>query len=938
MVLKDILQRPVFIRMLHIIGLAAAYFIAGKFGNLLAIPPGYASAIFPPSGIALAGILLYGNRVGWGIWLGAFLLNALIPVVANNLSESLNSALISTAISTGATLQALVGAYLVKRFAGFPNGLDNQKNIFSFIFYGGVLGALVNSTLSVPLMVATGRMPSETFLFNWLAWWSGDALGIIVFTPLVLVWMSPHNPVWQDRRLAMTLPIFTMFFLTVFAVFYEIESRNTQIKMDFEQQTKQLNAALKSSIAAQFNVLQSLNSLYISSETVSEKQFNSFTESVLNSSTSILSIGFAPIIGTAERTAYEKNLQLEGVDDFQITEMNADKKLVRAENRAEYAPIRYAKPDQANEGVHNFDLYSTVERHDALFRAKDTGEISMTSKVTLIQNQGKYTGTVAYLPIYHYELPHHNLAECRKAISGYIVGAFRSNELVSAALKNQNLAGLSYQLIDENAPVTEQMLFASDEQEFKPFVLQEKGLFRDTKTFISHAEFLVGGQVWRFEIVPTLDYFNQSRFRNAWLILFVGVLLTLITTVAALISSGRKHQLQQMVDERTAELTVMNRELMFERDEKEASATELIVANEKLAAVNEEFAATNEELIFQGYEKAKRAEELLIANKELAFQNAEKEKRAEELVIANEQLEFQNTAKERRAMELIIANEELAFQNTEKEKRAVELIQSYEQNSLLNSQVNQMQKLESIARLTSGIAHDFNNILSCMLGYNEMNVYISDDMTDNALKIELEQNTKQISDAGQRAVALIKKMMTYSRQDTHKESIEVRPTQEAIDEVASMLRPALTSRVNLQVELKSNQDIQIDVIDLHQILTNLAVNARDAMKERGGMITIALNTATNVSAQCVACAEMIQGDFIELSVSDNGTGIEPKIIHRLFDPFFTTKPQGEGTGLGLSTVIGMVHSANGHVLIDSNMSEEKHGTTFRLLFPILNGV
>jgi signal transduction histidine kinase/integral membrane sensor domain MASE1 len=933
MILKDVLQQSIFIRMLHIIGLAAAYFIAGKFGHLLAIPPGYASAIFPPSGIALAGILLYGNRAGWGILIGAFLLNALIFVVAENLSESLNSTLVSLAIACGATLQALVGAYLLKRFAGFPNGLDNQKSIFSFMFYGGVMSALVNSTLSVSLLVAIGRMPAETFLLNWLSWWGGDALGIIVFVPLVLVWMSPHNPAWRHRGLAITVPISTMFFLTVFAIFYEIDTRNTQIKMDFEQQAKHLSATLKSSITIQLSMLQLLNSLYASSENVTEKEFNSFSELVLNSSTSVLSIGFAPIIHAGERANYEKNLQLEGRADFQIAEMNTHKKLVRAENRPEYAPIRYVKPDEATDGVRNFDLYSTVARREAIARARDTGEISMTRKVTLVQNQGGYSGVVAYLPIYHNELPHNNLTERRQAISGYLFGAFRSVELVSSAFKNQNLEGLSYRLIDENAPIAEQILFASDEQEFKPFVVQEKGLFSDTKTFFSRAEFLVAGRVWRFEIVPTPNYFIQYRSVNVWLILFAGILLTLITTVFSLISSGRKHQLQQMVDNRTEEL---------------------IVTNEKLAALNEEFAITNEELILQNYEKEQRAAELVIANKELAFQNTErkkratelvnaneklafenteKEQRAAELVVANEKLEFQNTAKERRAMELIIANEELAFQNVEKEKRAVELIQSHNQNSLLNSQVNQMQKLESIGRLTSGIAHDFNNILACMLGFNEMNTYISEDIIDSQLKIELEKNTKQISDAGQRAVTLIKKMMTYSRQDTHQESVDVKPTQEVINEVVGMLRPALTSRVNLKVELKCNDDIQIDAIDLHQILTNLAVNARDAMKERGGVMTIALNTLTILNAQCVACAEMISGDFIELSVSDNGTGIDSTVIHRIFDPFFTTKAVGEGTGLGLSTVIGMVHSSHGHVLIDSDLTEESHGTTFRLFFP-----
>ena len=115
--------------------------------------------------------------------------------------------------------------------------------------------------------------------------------------------------------------------------------------------------------------------------------------------------------------------------------------------------------------------------------------------------------------------------------------------------------------------------------------------------------------------------------------------------------------------------------------------------------------------------------------------------------------------------ELQNANNDLAFQIAEKEKRANELALALEQNILLNQQVNHMQKLESIGRLTSGIAHDFNNILTCMLGYNEMNQYVHDDMSDESLKIELENNTKQIDLAGKRAVELINKMLTYCRQN-----------------------------------------------------------------------------------------------------------------------------------------------------------------------------
>ncbi|MEI7839981.1 MAG: ATP-binding protein [Methylococcaceae bacterium] len=430
------------------------------------------------------------------------------------------------------------------------------------------------------------------------------------------------------------------------------------------------------------------------------------------------------------------------------------------------------------------------------------------------------------------------------------------------------------------------------------------------------------------------------------------------------------------------EYEVTNEELIFQNSEKEKRAAELAIVNQELIFQNNETAARTMELAIiniQNVERDKRTVELTLANKELAFQNAEKEKRAEELDITNdnlialydekvalaakliktnEKLAFQNSEKEKRAEELditndnlialydektalvtdlMIANEELIFQSIETEKRATELTQSYDENALLNDQVNHMQKLESLGQLTAGIAHDFNNILACILGYNELNQCVSEDMTDEELKINLERNTKQIDFAGQRAVSLIQKMMTYCRQNVKTANINVKPTLAIIDEVLAMLRPALTSRIKIELALNPqpcHQNIEIDAIDLHQILTNLVVNARDAMKERGGIITISLKTVTRLNKHCVACAEMVDGDFIELSVADNGTGIEPHIISRIFDPFFTTKQVGEGTGLGLSTVIGMVHQSHGHVLIDSNLIEPNQGTVFKLLFPI----
>jgi len=266
--------------------------------------------------------------------------------------------------------------------------------------------------------------------------------------------------------------------------------------------------------------------------------------------------------------------------------------------------------------------------------------------------------------------------------------------------------------------------------------------------------------------------------------------------------------------------------------------------------------------------------------------------------------------------------------------RTAELIAIHEKQKLLNQQVNQMQKVESLSRLTAGIAHDFNNILNAIIGYNQLNKFAGEDCTDQKLKEEIFFNTEQVELASERAINLIKKMMAYSRQNPINLAIEIKPTINVIDEVIAMVRPALTSRFELITHAETDMTIQIDSTELHQILTNLIVNARDAMPQ-GGVITVSLKQLSIKEHVCNACVLTLDGEFIELSISDNGSGIEKKVLEHIFDPFFTTKPLGEGTGLGLSTVSGMVHEAHGHIIVESNTVVQNCGATFRLLFPVL---
>ncbi len=539
---------------LQIIGLALAYSVTGKLGTFLAIPPGYATAIWPPSGIALASILIYGNRIWPGIFIGAFLVNFSIALVTGSLSEVFISVTTTLAMSIGASLQAIAGARLVRRYAGFPNSLTREKEVLLFFLFGGILSTLVNSTIAVSALVAAERVPITNFLTSWGTWWMGDALGVFIFTPLVLIWARRSTESWRNRRMAITLPSVAMFVLTTVAVFYESQNDSKRIKLEFGQQANELKLALEESILTHINVLRSLESFYAASTSVERDEFRTFVVRPLASLRGIRALEWAPVVLSPERDAFEKSVKHEGYLNFEITEPDTDlnQTILRSGNRPEYVPISFVEPYQNNERALGYDLLSDDLRRAAINQAKDTGEIAVTARISLIQDHGGQHSILAFMPIYRNGLPHQTLEGRRNHILGYIVEAFRVEDIVTVALEQLNKENLSYQLIDETA--AGQLLFSSDTKGVNPVTLQEKGLFGRKFSLMGGSDILFGGRVWRFEVFPTLAYFSYHRSDNIWLILLAGLILNSMVSVFVIVSSGRGSLLIGLVEERTAAL------------------------------------------------------------------------------------------------------------------------------------------------------------------------------------------------------------------------------------------------------------------------------------------------------------------------------------------------------------------------------------------------
>jgi PAS domain S-box-containing protein len=242
----------------------------------------------------------------------------------------------------------------------------------------------------------------------------------------------------------------------------------------------------------------------------------------------------------------------------------------------------------------------------------------------------------------------------------------------------------------------------------------------------------------------------------------------------------------------------------------------------------------------------------------------------------------------------------------------------------LEKQVRQSQKMEALGTLAGGIAHDFNNILSAVIGYAELSL---DELDPDSL---LGKNIRQVVHGGYRARDLVTQILTFTRQSEQ----EPQPVQVKliVKEAAKLLQASLPATIEIHEEIKSDSLVRADPVQIHQIVMNLCTNAGYAMADAGGQMSIRLDETAFEAGHSMGVYRLLPGRYIRLTVEDTGPGIPGDIVDRIFEPYFTTKEKGEGTGMGLSVVHGIVDGLGGGIDIKTRPGK---GTVFDVYLPVM---
>jgi signal transduction histidine kinase len=253
------------------------------------------------------------------------------------------------------------------------------------------------------------------------------------------------------------------------------------------------------------------------------------------------------------------------------------------------------------------------------------------------------------------------------------------------------------------------------------------------------------------------------------------------------------------------------------------------------------------------------------------------------------------------------------------ERRATEEALRKSEEELRHSQ-----KMEAVGRLAGGVAHDFNNLLTAIIGYAEL---IATRTSSNSLA---KQNAELIRKAGEQAAALTRQLLAFSRKQILQP--KVIDLNALVVEMERLLRRVIGERFDLQSHPDAdNGRVKADPSQLEQVVLNLGVNARDAMPRGGKLIIRTANVSLDRQAASELSASLKPGDYVELSVTDTGAGMDEETMSHIFEPFFTTKGPGKGTGLGLATVYGIVRQTGGGISVESELGK---GSTFRIYLPV----
>ncbi len=492
---------------------AAAYFVAGRAALLLAIPPGYASPVWPAAGIAVAAAIAWGPRVLPGVWLGSFAVNLSASAGALAPAALLAAAPVPAVIALGAALHAFVGAWLFRKLCTWPGTLDSGRDIVSFAGVVAPGSCLVSASVGVGTLVAAGVVPGEEASFHWATWWVGDAIGVLVATPLTFVLLGEPADRWRRRALPVALPLALVLATCVLGYVAVSAVEQAEVEDRFQAETLPVHDRLVTHVRQGEEALEGIRSFFeASGGGVTEEAFLAFTADALSRGVATQALEWVAIVPPDRREEFEAAAHERGHPGFAIHGPGGER------DRSLDAYVVAAL---------GLDLGAEPARRAALVEAAKGDRAVATAPIHLVQERDEsQRGLLLLLPV-----------RTSGRLRGYACGVFKVGALLKGSLPR-----------DPAFVTTLADLDAGDEP------IARVGGEPAPSGIDEVRELEVGGRSWRLTFAPTAAWMAANRSWGPWALLAMSLLLAGLLQTLLLSTVGRAERVRGLVDERTAAL------------------------------------------------------------------------------------------------------------------------------------------------------------------------------------------------------------------------------------------------------------------------------------------------------------------------------------------------------------------------------------------------
>jgi len=897
-----------------VIGLAVINYITGKLGLLLAIPPGYATAIWVPSGVALAAILLFGDRVWPGIWIASFLFNLSVGQEPFNFSS--NSLIIAGSIAFGSTLQAIIGAYFIRKVVPFPNAFEKDRNILYLILIG-VLSCVVATTWGNITLIIFGSIPPESFIFGWLTWWIGDAIGVLIFTPLILLWFTLLPKKKFFRLFAVTTPLVCTFFLAILLFLFASRWEQRDIKNRFENESRDVADQIEYNLQKSLNFVWFIEDFIQTANQVTHQNFHQFVGSAVARFSVVQAVSWVTMISEENRLGFEKGIQNEGFPGFEIKELT-DHQLVRAASRKAYAPIVYIEPPEGNGLALGLDVNSEPVRSETLAIAKQTGEMTASSRLVLVQDLHSDTLDYAILlatPIYKQvgsgikDLNSENL-------KGFILTVFRVKDIVRRdSIKDSDLIVQVFDITLGSQP-NQELLYSNSKKD-------EPGGLKWSKS-INFAS-----RKWRIDVVLPESALIKNKTWQSWIVLTAGFFFTGLLGLLTYGITGRAALIENLYDElhkrfsdnekrlQTILYTMIDGIVTFDISNRVLSLNK---SGEKMFGYKKEVEEMRGLSIKQLFTTAFQP---FFDELQVRTFNEDKS----DVVCVDKPCEGKKSTGE-------TFNAELSLSTFAIEKRRifVALIRDVTESKEAQNQINAMvfaleesnRELEQFTYLTS---HDLKAPLINLKGFlielekshqklgSIFAEKITPDTHENTIiqtcMQEIHEYIQYIHNAVHTLEILTNGILQLSRLGHKVLQFENVHTQDLVENILATYQNVIKQK-NIQISVGDLPDVTADFLSLQQIFGNIIDNAIKYLDpSRPGKITISGSREASIT---------------RFEISDNGIGLNETDQKRLFTLFYRGVNKNiPGEGVGMAFVRTLVRRQGGTITCESTFGK---GATF----------